>query len=435
MAMILDQDSFLATKSELDLFSVPPTQVAIEKGSWFEIYPKNTVTRDGPYEFSLSGDPWYLDLNRNLLHMVLSLTKKDGSALEDTTDVAFINLIGKCFIKQCKVWLNNKLAYDSSDTYAYRAYLETLLNYGSDAKASHLQAGMYYRDTPSKMDEAQNEGHKNRLEFSKGSRHVELMAPIHADPFLQDRFLLNNMEVRLELHRNSDNFCLNSFAAEAPDVQINVVSMVWYVRKVDILKSLALSLERYLLTHTAKFPVRRVVVKTLHIDGGRKDSPNNVIFTGQIPRRMIVGCVDKDAYHGALKKSPFNFKNFSIRQVRVTAGGLTYPRNPMPLDFKNRRYTRAFLSLFDSLNLINEDRSNKIGYSDYHTGYCLFGIDLSADSTDGSHWELVSSGSTSLHIDFDEDTPDTGIKVLILGEFDGVMSVDRYRNCFFDYTV
>ena len=434
MAMILDQESVLGSKTELDLFSVPPTQVAIENGSWFEVYPKNTVTSEGPYEFQITPDPLYLDLNRNYLHMVLSITKQDGSALADGTDVGFINLIGKTFFKQCKVWINSNLAYDSSDTYAYRAYLETLLNYGSDAKETHLQGGMYFRDQATKMDAVENEGHKNRVELSKASRHVELMCPIHSDVFNQDRFLLNNIDVRLELHRNTDKFCLTSFAAN-PDVKINVISMMWYVRKVDVLKSMALGLEAQLARQPAKYPIRRVVVKTMQILGGRRDSPQSIIFNGQVPRRIIIGCLNKDAFYGDFKKNPFNFQNFNIRQVSVTAGGITYPRNPMLLDFANKRYTRAYLSLFEATNSANEDKGNKITYSNFYSGYTFFGFDLSPDSTDGAHWELIKDGSTSIRIEFAEDTPETGIKCVVLGEFDNLMSIDRFRNVYFDYSV
>ena len=434
MAMLLDQDSFLGTKSELDLFSVPPTQVAIEKGSWYECYPKNTVTREGPYEFEITPDPLYLDLNRNYLHMVLSITKRDGSALAQATDIGFINLIGKTFFQRCKIWLNSTLAFDSSDTYAYRAYLETVLNYGSDAKETHLQAGMYFRDQASRMETVENDGHKSRVEYSKLSRHVELMAPVHSDLFNQDRFLLNNMNVRLELHRNSDEFCLMGFANDVPDVKINVVSIMWYVRKIEVLSSMALGIEAQLNRNVAKYPIRRVVVKTMQILGGRRDSPHNVLFSGQIPRRMVIGCLDKDAFYGKVKKNPFNFKNFNIRQISVSAGGVTYPRNPMILDFQNKRYTRAYLSLFEAINTANEDKGNKITYSNFLSGYTLFGFDLSPDHSDGDYWQLIRDGSTSIRIEFGADTPEDGIRVIVLAEFDNLLTIDRFRNVYMDFT-
>lgn len=439
MAQILDEQSQLMSKAELDLFSVPPTQVAIDNGEYCEIYPKNTVTNDGPYEFQITRDPLYLDLSRNYLHMVVKLTKGDGTDLDalpaaEGLNGVPINLFGKTFFKQVKVWLNNKLAYDSSDTYAYRTYLESELNYGIDAKNTHMQSAMYYRDQAGIMDTWDNSGHKQRGELVKTSKVFEVMAPVHSDIFNQDRLMLSNMDIRLELHRNSDKFALMSFQDPA-DVKVNILSMMWFVRKVRILPSEALMIENHLARHVAKYPIRRVVVKTLHIGGGRRDIPTNTLFMGQIPRRIIMGCVDKDAFFGSMSKNPFNFKPYGIRQVQVIAGGKIYPRNPMVLNFEGNQYTRAYLSLFEALNMENENRSNSISYKDYANGYTFFGFDLTPDNADGSHWGLVEDGSTSIKVEFDKDTPAEGLKMVILAEFDGLLSIDRNRNVYFDYSV
>ena len=38
-------------------------------------------------------------------------------------------------------------------TYAYRSYIETLLNYDVSAKESQFSSALYYKDTATKMDE------------------------------------------------------------------------------------------------------------------------------------------------------------------------------------------------------------------------------------------------------------------------------------------
>ena len=437
MAHIIDRDSMMGSKSELDLFTVPPTQVGIERGSWVEIFPINTVTSEGPYQFRVSADPLLLDLSSNYIHMVVEVCKADGSAAAKTAtnySVSPINLFGKTFFKQVKVWLNSKLAYDSNDTYMYRAYIETLLSFGSDAKNSQLQTSLYSKDTSGKFESVENQGHKFRGAYIDDGRKMEVVGPIHADIFNQNRLMLNNMEVQLELHRNSNAFSLFSTETNA-DYRIKVISMTWFVRKVEILKSIALGIEARLSRQAAKYPIRRIVVRTVHVDGGRRDTPNNVLFNGQIPRRVIVGCVEKDAFFGSYSKNPFNFKPFGIRSAQVTAGDIVYPRNPAVLDFAHGLYTRAYLGLFDAINWSNADKGNAISYSDYADGYTLLGFDLSSDSADEGHWELIRAGSTSLRLEFAKDTPDGGIKVVVLAEFDNLLMIDKNRNVFFDYSV
>ncbi len=441
-AQVLDDQSLLSGKSELELFTVPPTQIAIDSGYWHEVHPKNTLTTSGPYEFHITSDPHWMDLSRNYIHMKLKITKSDGTDIPEPTLVnnvskypcAPINLLGKTFFKQIKLWLNNKLCYDSGDLYAYRAYLETMLNYGREAKNTHLQAGLYYIDESGKMDDKNNFGFRQRGAWCKTSRVLELMAPIHTDLFNQDRLMVNHMDLKLELHRNSDDFCLLTYDP-ARKCKIKVESMAWYVRKVDILKTLAIGLETHLTKTPAKYPLRRVVLKTIHVAGGRRELADTLIFSGQIPRRVLITCVDANAYHGSQQLNPFNFKHQNIRQVQITAGGVTYPRNPSDLDFENDRYTRAYISLYETLNTLNDDKSNGINYSDFGKGYTIFALDLSPSGTDGNHWELIREGSTYMKINFATDTPDTGIKILAFAEYDNLLMIDKFRNVFYDYTI
>src|SRR5437868_13658860 len=111
------------------------------------------------------------------------------------------------------------------------------------------------------------------------------------------------------------------------------------IRKVEVLESIQLALESTFAEYSAKYPLRRSVVTSLHVTPQRRVTPVNSLFQGQIPRRLIVACCDQDAdaYHGVQNKSPFNFKNYSIQSIKVTAGGQSFPAQPLKLDFANNR--------------------------------------------------------------------------------------------------
>ena len=54
-------------KSELDLFSVPPTQKAVESGRWDTIIPQGGFEKNPNVDFRIPGDSLhYLDFNRVL---------------------------------------------------------------------------------------------------------------------------------------------------------------------------------------------------------------------------------------------------------------------------------------------------------------------------------------------------------------------------------
>ena len=69
MAFVHEQ-SCECTKSELDLFSVPPTQTSMEQGSWVEYHPLTTITDGSPIEFDISGTGEdYVDFGNTVLYV------------------------------------------------------------------------------------------------------------------------------------------------------------------------------------------------------------------------------------------------------------------------------------------------------------------------------------------------------------------------------
>ena len=432
---LVDSLSTPSTKSELDFFTVPPTQVVVKRGYWDEINPTNPVTNDGPYEFRIPSDPHMLQLSKNYLYMQLKITSLDGAVWPAATapPIAPINLIGKTFFKQAKLFLNGRLVYDSGDKYAYRAYFETDLNFGFDAKLTHLQSSMFTDEAGDKVDTNDNTGFKARATWFKNEAVVEVTAPLHIDLFMQDRYLLNNTELRLELNRNNNDFllqCPNGMG----NVQLTVSQMKWYVRKVEVLDSISLALEQAMLKTTAKYPIRRVQMVNLHIPSTAQSTPLNTLFTGQLPRRVIIACVDADAYRGNQKKSPFNFKCYSISEVKIISGGQTFPAHPLKLDFERNKYIRAYDQLFDALDIARDNKGNYITRADFKTGKCYFAFDLTPDEDDSGHWDLIKEGTTSVELTFAQPIPATGIEVIIYAEFDNLIMIDKNRHVFHDYS-
>ena len=151
---LLDEKSCICVKSELDLFTVPPTQTSIEYGCIVDNHPIAATLDSGPTEFSIPGSGEnYLDFANTYLHLIIKVKKGDGSDLIDANKVGLANLLLHTLLSQVDVSLNDKLVSSSSATYSYRAYLETLLNYGKAAKESQLTAGIWYKDTAGKMDD------------------------------------------------------------------------------------------------------------------------------------------------------------------------------------------------------------------------------------------------------------------------------------------
>ena len=198
MAKIIHEGSMIATKPELDLFSIPPTQVTVKDGFW-SIHCLDKAASDvGPYKFELPKDDYYYDFSKNFLQIRLKLVDEQGTAMEPTDDVAPINLLGKTFFQRVILKIEGKEVYNSGSLYAYQAYLETLLNYGWESKNGELQLGLYHKDT-NLTSTTGNDGYLKRKERFAGSKEVELFAPIHCHYFNTGRYMIRNSRIKLEL--------------------------------------------------------------------------------------------------------------------------------------------------------------------------------------------------------------------------------------------
>ena len=322
----MHHESQECTKSEFDLFTIPATQTSITKGQWIEYHP---ITDSGPIEFYVSGTgDKYLDLVRTQFFVKAKITNANRTAIDADTQVGPVNLFLHSLFSQVDVSLNERLISPSTNTYPYRAMIETLLNYGEEAKTSQLSMAMFYKDTPGKMDvanpvaadDATNKGLKVRYDFTKESQIVDMMGPIHSDIFFQDRLMLNGVNLRIKLNRAKNSFCLMSSAA-APTFKVVITEAILFVRKVKLASSIILGHAAALKHSSAKYPVRRIDCKVLSIPRGFSSFNPDNIFLGHIPKRIVLVLVDTQAYNGTYSTNPFNFKHHNLTQVGVYVDG------------------------------------------------------------------------------------------------------------------
>ena len=189
-------------KSELDLFAVPPTQTSIEDGRWIEHQPLTSLDSGGPIDFILPGTgDAYIDLANTYLLIRAKVVRAVGTELAPDTPVAPVNNWLHSLFSQVDVYLNDTLVTPSSNTYPFRAYVDTLLSYGAEAKTTQLTSQLWYKDTAGHMDattaDGGNTGLVERRRHISESRVVEMMGRLHVDLFLQDRFLLNGVSVKI----------------------------------------------------------------------------------------------------------------------------------------------------------------------------------------------------------------------------------------------
>jgi hypothetical protein len=423
------EHSCLASKPEVDLFTNLPTQAAVEDGFHVEHLPTTNVNDNSPIKFHVSGDSnHYTDLSKSYLYLEGKIVKADGTDLEDDDVVGPINLIGQTLFQQVDISLNDVLVSDASNLYHYRALIETLLSYSSEAKTSQLSMGLYYKDKATVMDDIAdaNTGLVSRRKFMANSKVVPLIGKIHSDMFCQHRYLLNGVDLKIKLLRNTDKFVLMGPADSS--YKFKILHASFFVRKVKLNNGIQLKhiekLEKQL--QPARYPLRRVNMKSCNLATGSLSWNEENLFSGILPKRIVVGMVDAVSYEGAYNKNPFNFKHNNLKYCSLLLDGKMIPQKPIVCDFEKGNTLRNYFTLLESTGKVFVDDGLDIDRTEYENGYSLIAFDLTPDLSENGCYHLIKKGNIRLELKFDEAL-EQPVNLIIYSEFDSSISIDKNR--------
>ena len=459
-------------KSEIDLFNVPPTQQSLERGRWIDYAPLSSVGNpDSAITYLIAGTDEYIDLSKTILTVTGKITAEGGATLTggNQTSVAPVNNFLHSLFNQVDVYLNGKQVTPAMGTFAYRAYIESLLNYDVSAKKSQFTSALYYKDTATEMDKVGslpktetvsgnkvvlagtgNQGFAKRSEFIQNGKQFVLSGPIFSDIFMNDRLLLNMVDLKVVLNRSSPKFCLMDLSGSGisqvkPEVKLTDV--ILKIRKVKVDQTVSDGIERMLKQTPALYPVRRVECKILTVPSGLPTTRQDNIFSGIIPKTFVVGFVAVDAASGSYLKNPYNFAHFGVTSVSLTANGEEIPFKQLTLKYPKDAdgkintsagedaeldFDEAYNTLFSGTGKIYSNAGLDIDRDDYPGGYALYAFDLTPDMCNSTeYFNTVQRGSLSLALTFDKATKHP-LAMVCYGDFENVIRIDSERNASYD---
>ena len=434
---VLHAKSAACMKSELDLFSVPPTQSSIIGSHHVLHQPLSTLTDAGPVEFFISGTgDEYIDVSDILLQVRCKVLTPDGGNLPNQAVVAPENNLLHTLWAQIDCLLNDTVITNSNHTYAHNAYLETLLAFGHDATKTHLQTQFWYRDDDdvNSANPDHNSGFRVRQELAAGSRPIDMIGKLHLDFFKQPKLLINNVSIKLRFTRNSDAFCLHA-ANQATPYKIRLLDVSLLVRKCKINPSVQAAHLLALEKTNARYPVKRVVSKIFSEPAGSLAINKENLFLGELPSRLVVGLLNNTAYHGSYSENPFNFRHLNTSSICLHLDGRSIPSQPLRPDFRDNYqcYVRSYQQMLEALGKTDSPESNTISLKDYCRGFTLWVFDLTPDQAgDAQHLNTIKHGSLRLEIHFRRALQHT-VSILAQGEFDNLIEIDKFRNVLVDY--
>ncbi|KAF4529668.1 hypothetical protein B566_EDAN017509 [Ephemera danica] len=414
---------------------VPVTQLSVEEGSWVRIKPIAAISNDAPLEFHIPAQSEeYIDPSETQLLIKCKITKADGSALSDSAKVAPINNFLHSMFSDCSIQLNQKQITSSSQLYPYRALLETLFSYNSDAKSTRLQQQLWFPDDFGQMDSctADNSGYIARQALAAKSKTLSMLGRLHSDIFQQGRLIPNGVSLDVKLTPAKPNFALMS-GDDEPDYRIKICDATLLVRKCKLSASVSLGHAAGAEIEPFKIPINRTEMRAITISQGltTKEIPNHVI--GQMPVRFACFLISNSALNGRYDKNPLNAADFTLNHISLNVNGRLVSPSPLAPDFDKGDYIECYNTTFSGTGLSNKNDGHCVNYSQYPNCACAYFFDLTADlSANEGHWSVRKSGTLNFEIKFKKALTEP-VTCITYCEYQNLIQIDKSRNVLTDY--
>ena len=481
-------------KSELDLFTIPPTQTAIESGIWDTILPVGGFDKNPNVEFVIPGNSLhYIDLSQTEFYVKLNVQAKQGtnpiawSSRSDasTIDAIPVNNFLHSLFQDITVRFNTSIVEQCQYMYPYRAYLEDLLNYDGESKSTFLNQQGFFKDdagrfenyNTTKIDEVpeisfiqpekdpydvgksyvyanvnptpdqkiaerttvirakqeallRNEGAIKRRNFLLSTNLIK--GKLHLDTFNMNRYLLNSVDVHLNLKKNTRQFCL-MYNSDDDLFNINIESMYLKVRRVVVSPSIMLNHAMALEKTNAKYPIKKVLVKPITLNFGSNSQTLSNIHTGIMPNRIVLAFVNTNAMTGSFKLNPFYFQHFNMESVAIKIASQNVPYST-PLEFRPKDNNHDVIEAYNSLFTGIREAPNDISYNEYKNGNFIFAFDLTPDLCSSEHYNILKDGNLEIVLRFNNlEVPQIPITMITYLEFDNILEVTKSRNVLCNY--
>lgn len=154
---------------------------------------------------------------------------------------------------------------------------------------------------------------------------------------------------------------------------------------------------------------------------------------GTIPKLLVVGFVDNQAFTGHVSSNPFNLEHFNYNYFAIKVNGIQVPGDAYTPNLEDDRFQRVYQTLFSETHVKNGPLTNMITESMFKKGYSLVVFDLSPDSSGTeSHTSLPRQGSVRFDIRFAKPLS-KAITVLVYAVYDGLIEIDEGGNVLTDF--
>ena len=380
----------------------------------------------GPIEFVLKENKDYIDLQETVLRIKCKIVNADYTAIPvpakaGDDHVSFVNNAMHSLFSDVILLINDKRVEGGDKMYPYKAYMNTVFRYSKETQEGQLFSVGFIRDDATKMEDVSNAAFLKRKTWTDLGATKEFIGKLHLGMFNQERLLVPGADLHLKLERAKDTFSIfNANPTLRPRVIIESAVLELMTVKVNpqLMNYHAQMLAKGI---PAEYPYHRVEMDVMTIRENTLGDKQDFLFSGQVPKYVIMVMVANSAMNGEYRRNPYNFKFFNATYIDLTKDRHAVPFPPFEPDFANNNYLQEYMSVFQSNGLLGKNCILPINYDEYKSGYTNLQWNLS-DNRKGANSNPDPRGNLKIEVKFTTKTTEA-INVVLYGIFDGSVMI------------
>lgn len=408
--------------------SLPPVQNCVKDSSFteFPCLTATSVDENVPLEFRIDKTNRYTDPSEMYLRFTATVTKSDGTELEEGAQVSTVNSFGYALFSGVDVFVQDQKITSGSGYHQYNTYTMLLLHTTLQEKAYYLRQALWFTDTAGMFDKigkdeagAANEGYTDRAAFINKSAPVHILIKVLPD-FKLKQLLPDQTEVFVRFHRASANSCL---LAESGDFEIKISQARLLVSRVELTDTAHKQYAGLLSSRGLRLPATRFSTKARVVS----KNDQNVDWTpisGQLPRRIYIFQMLNSAYNGEVSKNIFNYQFFGLKKIQLFKNGESVPL-AQGIDTEMDNAQLLYTMSMDALN-----RPEAISFNSwkYRHGYFVAVFDLTRDRSAGmsNYDNPVDTGTIRVKINY-RDPLEDAVMLFCMSEEHTSLQMDSQR--------
>ena len=440
----------------IKMFETPPTDLSMSARRWVKINSFNTGIN--PVSFQIDPQDDFLDLSESEFEVNIVLKKDTAGTVTNllATDLmGIVNNFANSLFKQINVRLNSTLISPQTDTYHYKAFLETVLNYDrDDGETILVPAGWKnFLAIPDDGDgdefdankinpahasfKALSDDYKNVIYLRNhfvGGKKVTLRFKPFLEVFNLSKLMVPGVQIQMELYFNDPSVWGMRWDGAAtlilPEANVDVRFFLCQVKVNPSIYREIMADMKGTPTRPGKsavYPIVRSQIRTYsHPTDDRHFECNNP-FQGQVPNRLIVGMVKQSAFNGDIGDNPFTFKKFNLSSIKQTINGEEYPYERLELKHDgNDQDWRGYQRFLRATGCLCRGKGNMVREQDWghDKHFSIFVFDNTANGCpDSPVLNPKKTGEVRVVIEFGAN-PGSNLTVLLYGEFENLMEIN-----------